>query len=98
MTEMILTVLSHPTNLTPEDWGLSDEPAAVCAAAALGQAATDAMSAADEEAAWNVALETMVKWIDFGSLGEPVFDVMRRYIDSAFRREDAETEYAILPA
>lgn len=98
MTTMILTVLSHPTNLTPQDWGLTDVPAAACAAAALGQAAADAMAAADGEAAWDLALDAMGRWMDFGSFGDQVFDVMRRYIDAVFCKNDTDNEYAVLPA
>jgi len=98
MTTTTLTVLAHPTNLTPAEWGLRNEPAAMAAAAALGQAAVDAMAAPHEEAAWDAAISTMLNWMSLGAFGDQVFDVMRRYIESVFRRDDADTEYTVLSA
>lgn len=91
-----LTILAHPTNLTPAEWGLRNVPAAMAAAAALGQAAVDAMAASNDEAAWDVAITTMANWMSLGAFEDQVFEVMRRYIDSAFRRDDADTEYTVL--
>lgn len=98
MISTTLTVLANPMDLTPAEWGLANVPASNAAAAALGQAAIDAMAAGDNEAAWNVAVETMANWTALGALNDKVFELMHRYIDSAFPRDSAESAYAVLAA
>ncbi|MBW8778129.1 MAG: hypothetical protein JF585_02785 [Burkholderiales bacterium] len=93
-----MTVLAHPTHLTPAEWGLANVPASNAAAAALGQAAVDAMAAGDDEAAWNVAVQTMLNWMSLGAFEDRVFDVMHRYIDSAFPRAGSDAESAVFAA